>query len=180
MKESGSVWLTPSAVSCTHHSFSQQEHPPASVPLSGWSIGFHLTLQLWALWDRQVLCLCSTLAQNIIQDVVFNIKNLPSWQQGLNCTLTCNSFIPSLDFTIICPREQACTHQTGWRWGAKVLHVTSGACLPAEAPLSLGLHHQCPCAGTAAPQLPSWLHRSQDRSLQASVGWDSHEGRVVL
>lgn len=46
----------------------------------------------------------------------------------------------------------------------------------AEAYFSFGLEHRCPCTGTVAPQLPFWLQRSQDQSLQASVGWDSHEG----
>lgn len=49
-----------------------------------------------------------------------------------------------------------------------------------EAAPSLGCHPQCPRTGTAGPQPPSRLQRSQDQSLQASVGWDSPEGRIVL
>lgn len=98
--------------------------------LSAWSVGFHLPLQLWILWGRQLLCLCSTLAQNIIlQDIVFYMKNLHPWEQGLKHALTCNLFTPFLDF-ITLPSEEACMHRAEWWCGAKVLHVASGACLP--------------------------------------------------
>lgn len=121
------------------------------------------------MWGRQVSRLHSTLAQNIIQDIVFYL--LP-WQQGLKHAMTCSSIIRLHHLP-----QRTSRHASKWvvaRSQGATCHLWQLS--SAEAHLSFGLEHRCPCTGTMAPQLPSWLQRSQDQSLQASVEWDSHEG----
>lgn len=91
-----------------------------SLYLPGWSAAFHLRLQLWALWDKQVPEQHPSTKYNLLH---FFIKNLPPWQLDNKHATTCNSF------TAFLPRQQACMHQPGCWWGAKVLHAISGACL---------------------------------------------------
>lgn len=91
-----------------------------SLYLPGWSAGFHLTLQLWALWDKQVPEQHLNTKYNLVH---FFIKNPSPWQQHHKHAMTCNSF------TALLPRQQACMHQAGCWWGAKVIHAISGECL---------------------------------------------------
>lgn len=92
-------------------------------------------------------------------------------EHSLKCTVTFNIFTPSFS------RLQS----PAW----VVVRSPGAPCLLwnvpfAEAAPSLSCHHQCPCTGTAAPQPPSRLQGLQSQSLQASAGWDFHEGKVVM
>lgn len=161
IKASGSVWT--SAVSGMHHSFPQQKHPPLiSSCLSVWVLCW-LSAHTWAVSsvEQSGFVFAQQLSTEYNPGHILQHQELLPLETRLKCIMTFNNFTPSFPSL----------HSSAWWWGAQVLHAPSGTSLLLP-PMS--------SHGTAAPQSPSRLQRSQNESLQASVGWDFHEGRVVM
>lgn len=120
IKESGSVWT--SAVSCMHHSFPQQKHPPAHLLLF---ICLGLVLAFFSHLGCEFcgpvrFCVCTA-----TQDIFHNPGHFLQFQEplplenSLKCIMTFNIFSPSF----------SSLHPSAWWWGAQVLHGPSGTCL---------------------------------------------------
>lgn len=128
----------------------------ALVYLSGSCVGFLLTLGC-EFCGAIRLSVC-TATQHRIQSRTFSSSgSTPSLEEGHYDLHTFNIFTSSFSS----------------------LNTSAWVVVRSPAP-SLSCHHQCPHTGTAAPQSPSRLQRSQNESLQTSVGWDFHEGRAVM
>lgn len=147
---------------------------PSSSPLvypSGSCVGFLLILRLGVLWGSQVLCLHSKPSTEYNPGHFLQHQEPLPLEHSLKCPMTFSIFTSSF----------SSMYTSSW-----VVVRSPGSPCPlwnmpfSEAAPSLSCHRQCPHTGTAAPQPPSRLQRSQDQSLQASVGWDSPEGRIVL